>query len=86
MTINAIDRRSALVLTLFAFLLAFFPWLRTSRGAEVALGGAKQLADGLLQSDILACGFGVHIFAEPEVFVMPVDRAMRRRDLFRVRA
>jgi hypothetical protein len=39
------DRREFLVAWLQAFLLAFFPWLRTEKGAEVTMRGARQVVD-----------------------------------------
>lgn len=38
-------REFALVTALMAFLLAFFPWLRTDEGVEVAREGAKHLVE-----------------------------------------
>jgi len=61
------SRRDALIAVLQALLLALFPWLRTERGVEIA---GRIVEQGVLQSDILVRGVGVHIFVEPEVFYL----------------
>ena len=51
----------------YVTLLALFPWLRTERGVELAGCLAEH---SVLQTDMIAIGFGVHAFVEPASFTL----------------